>query len=149
MTHHENHPGSHGRQIRRPDWSGACIDTNAICPDCQQTPRIFSGSLAVISPEGMRVVLQGVSLQRCGCGTVRMKPHREVPIDIPVWMKGEHSVPGQRQLVQKKCEICGALHTAQKKSPARTCSMACLRELRIQEGKGRVPRKRRLRRKAA
>lgn len=81
------------------------------CPTCLQPLDFYSGSIHVTSPDGQRVLQQGVSLERCACGVRRMVVQSAV-------LHQKHVSYDRRMEVH--C-ICGARFTTYRDNPKDLC----------------------------
>lgn len=79
----------------------------AVCDLCRERPTFYT------------IPLVGVVWQRCGCGEIPMRPHVDVPVEIPPPLVTE---AWTRPAV---CEMCGREFRTLAHRPGTVCSQRC------------------------
>lgn len=115
---------SFGAHFRVAESVRSVREASIACPECQQEAMFFIGPLMVRHPDtGERALIQGVSQQRCGCGT------RTVP-RTPATASPPRVRRGSSPRIPAVCEGCHREFLTVAKQPARGCSSACRHAIR-------------------
>lgn len=114
MTQHEALLNRGTKKQRQPEPAGSG-GGRAWCDACREPVRRFWSH-----------ALTGAVWQDCGCGSVRMRPHVEMPIEIPP----PDATPRRASWGWSDCAWCGARYQRSPRNETNGCSRRCQWRLR-------------------